>query len=100
MSFYECNVLCENCEDFVNHLIEGEAPLNQEIDERNTKFKEVDLNLPKETRINKNHSKEQVTNVMQKGVSTRLSLRKRANLVFISQIEPKTFKEDKKLNNG
>lgn len=71
--FYVSSVLHENSEEF-QIIFEGEAPLNQEIERRNTKSKEVGLNLPNEIRVNKNHPNEQVIDDIQKCVSIRYSL--------------------------
>ena len=53
-----------------------------------------DPSLPKEWRYNLNHPKELILGDPSKGVSTRTSLRNICNnMAFISQVEPKNFKE-------
>ena len=53
--------------------------------------------MPKEWRYNRSHPKELIIGDPSKGVSTRTSLQNfYNNVAFISQIEPKNFKEAEK----
>lgn len=55
--FYESNVLLKNCEDYAKHPIEREVAPNEEKEEEITKSKEAHRDLPRETRIIKDHPK-------------------------------------------
>lgn len=61
-----------------------------------TKSEEADRNHPKEMRISKNNLKEQVINDIQKGVSTRSSLRNLcANLALFLKLTQNHLKKPK-----